>query len=468
MRSTIIFNGKSSDDFGLVVEYFPESVHAARRGELTPIPGRNGVIVREDGSFDSYVQTYQIWFRKTNENPRGTYANARAVADWLLNAREFQRLEDSYEPGFFRLARYSGSLNVETVLRNHGRATIQFDVQPQRYLKLGETEIGIESGVDSGDVYYGAIRIYGIPHGAVSAYMEATTGVLAVGTFRDANNAELGQFYDTPVSIPSGTVRIDCAWNNADSDTVVAFGIVGEDGGRTLIVGVNGTSPIVFNPTQFEARPLLKLVDTSEEPPILPQTLTKNMGTGIASDGSVVPTAHSYADMYTTRPVSVPDGGVAIITGISYAFYDSNGKVLKFYRATPYDARTLLKSKRVLIPSGAATVIVGGEDSGGGQYDTTEAELSLQAARPNPGASAVTINGTTISLDFSVHDTIFLDCDLHDAHYLDGSSANDKVSFSSTLDPYPTFPAFAPGENTVIVRDGDNLDFSIIPRWWAL
>ena len=465
MRGTIIFNGKSSDDFGLVVEYFPESVHAARRGELTPIPGRNGVIVREDGSFDSYVQTYQIWFRKTNENPNDTYTNARAVADWLLNSREFQRLEDSYEPEFFRLARYSGSLNVETVLRNHGRATIQFDVQPQRYLNLGETEISVESSVDDG-VYSGVITLKSIPFGAVSIFVGSSSGsAVYVGNYRNAAGAEIGQaIYETPVPVPDGAVTVTFAWNNAAEDTTLTIGMVDEDGNRKILGGVAGTSPTIFNPTDYEARPLLKFVDTSEEPPIVPQTITAVNDTYIDGSGEVsvwkpIWSGQTGEGYKTCNPVSVSGYAYAFVSGNSYAFYDGNGNVLSFVSGT---SRTGYSNAQVIIPSGAATVVIGTLDG------MPDLDLSLKAARPNPGASAVTINGTTISLDFSVHDTIFLDCDLHDAHYIDGSSANNKVSFTSTIDPYPTFPGFVPGENTVIVRDSGNLNFSIIPRWWVL
>lgn len=153
---------------------------------------------------------------------------------------------------------------------------------------------------------------------------------------------------------------------------------------------------------------------------------------------------------------------------ISYAFFDSNGKLLRFYEATANSAGTYLKSTRVIVPDNAVSVIVGGVDESGGDYNVTLAALSLQAKRHSPGAAAVTINGIAINLDFSEHDTILLDCDLHDAQYIDGSSANNEVSFTSDIDPYPTFPKFYPGDNSVIVRDGANIRFSVFPRWWIL
>ena len=373
MRSTIYFNGKSSADFGLIVEYYPESVHAARRGELIPIPGRNGVIIREDGAYDTYQQTYQIWFRNTLN--RDTFQTARDVAEWLLGASGFCRLEDTYEPEHFRLARFVGPLNIETVLRDHGRATLEFDVQPQRYLKSGETPISYEG------------------------------------------------------------------------DSTTSFSIT--------------------NPTRFEARPLLKFIDTSTEPSIVPQTLVDNDDTYIDVSGEVENWKAAWEGQespgyVTCEPVSVTGYAYAFVTGNSYAFYDENDHVLSFVPDYYKAQRVQMNNVQVIIPAGAATVVIGSEDG------KPSMALSLKAARPNPGVAAVTINGTTVNLDFSAHDTIFLDCDLHDAYYIDGSNANAAVSFASNVTDYPTFPGLAPGLNTIIPGDGSNLDFELTPRWWTL
>lgn len=372
MRSTIYFDGKSSADFGLIVEYFPESVHAARRGELIPIPGRNGVIVREDGAFDTYTQQYQVWFRNTMG--RDTYQKARDVAEWLLSASGFCRLEDTYEPEHFRLARFVGPLNVETVLRNHGRVTLEFDVQPQRYLKIGETPISYEG----------------------------------------------------------------------DSSTVFS----------------------ITNPTMFESRPLLKFTDTSVTPQFVHKTLTMRDDYIIDANGSVYETTDASAlGVYaTSNPVDVSGAAKATISGNGYAFYDSNGQTRSggFVRTGGfYDGMSVLRT--VVVPSWASTIVVS-ENKG---HDRS-ADLYTQDPRPNPGTSAVTINGITINLDFSEHDTIFLDCDLHDAYYDDGSNANAAVSFASSIDAYPTFPGLSPGLNTIIPGDGSSLDFELTPRWWTL
>lgn len=466
---SITFNGQCSDELHCVVEYYPNPVRPERRGQLIVIPGRNGAIVNEEGVFATYSQSYEVHLDARGGN---LYRYSRDLAAWLLGSSGFCRLEDSYEPDVYRLARYAGPLDLQSaVLANHGRATITFEVQPQRYLKCGEAAIQVRSGKDVGGLYYGSIAVEPIPFGTKAVYVECLSGsAVCMGNYRDESGGEIGVgIYDTPVPVPDGAAEVTCGWSNASEDSVIVMGIVDANGDKTPLCGALGTSPVVFNPSQHEARPLLQFADTSIEPPVVQKTLSKVSGSYIFKDGTVHPTAwRSQTGMYTTEPVPLSGGGYAIVTGISYAFLDASGKMLKFYEATAKNAGTYLKNARVIVPDNAASVIVGGVDESGGDYNVSIAALSLQAKRQSPGAAAVTINSIAINLDFSEHDTIFLDCDLHDAYYTDGTSANNKISFESVVDPYPTFPGLAPGPNTVVVRDGANLRFSIVPRWWIL
>jgi len=369
LRSTIYFNGKSSADFGLIVEYYPESVHAARRGELISIPGRNGVIIREDGAYDTYSQTFQIWFRNTLN--RDTFQTARDVAEWLLGASGFCRLEDTYEPEHFRLARFVGPLNVETVLKNHGRATLEFDVQPQRYLKSGETPL----------------------------------------TF------------------------------------------------------TGGASATIMNPTQFEARPLLKFSNVSSSPNPEVQTLTMRENYVILPSGKVRDTSTINPGYAVSNPVNCSGKEFAQITGNGYAFYDSNGETREggFSPTGGWSNGATRTNYRLQVPSWASTIVVSRAKGSSSQVG-----LSLVAYRDNPGAAAVNINGTVVNLDFAESDVIYLDCDLHDAYYEGGGNANSMVSFSSSVTAYPTFPGLVPGVNTIIPSGAPNLDFELTPRWWTV
>ena len=371
MTGTITFNGTASSNFGLIVEKLPPSIHAARRGDLITIPGRNGVIVRADGSFETYQQEYQISFSQAAMN-RDPYRTARDIAVWLLGASGFCRLEDGFEPDHFRMARYSGGFDVGEVLIEYGKATLTFDVQPQRYLKSGETPIRYE--------------------------------------------------------------------------------------------GVSGRPYGILNPTQFESRPLLKFVDTTTEPQYVAQTLTMRDYYFIDRNGNVISfydaqdVDPSLIGSKASVPVSCSGKEFAKITGNGFSFLDADGKPRGLRAAT---GSVNLVDFVVAVPSWAVTVSVS-------THENDPVALSLRDKRPNPGDAAVQINGITINLDFSDHDTIFLDCDLHDAYYADGTSANAAVSFTSRVTNYPTFPSLSPGVSTIIPGDGSNLDFELTPRWWTL
>ena len=370
MTGTIIFNGTSSEDFGLIVEKLPPSVHASLRGDLISIPGRNGVIVREDGSFDTYQQEYQISFTQAAQN-RDPYAAAREIAVWLLGASGFCRLEDGFEPEHFRLARYSGEYTVDTVLMEYGKATLTFDVQPQRYLKSGETPL----------------------------------------TF------------------------------------------------------TGGASATIMNPTQFEARPLLKFSNVSSSPNPEVQTLTMRENYVILPSGKVHDASTINPGYAVSNAVNCSGKEFAVITGDGYAFYDSNGETREggFSPTGRWSNGATRTNYRLQVPAWASTIVVSrasGRDA--------QVALSLVAYRDNPGAAAVNINGVVVNLDFTESDVIYLDCDLHDAYYEGGGNANSMVSFSSSVTAYPTFPGLVPGVNTIIPSGAPNLDFELTPRWWTL
>lgn len=367
-----IFNGTRSDDMGLLIASDPVSVHPARRGELFPIPGRNGSIVREDGSYDTYTVTYDVLL-DSKDKASDVYAHAREVAVWLLGSRGFCRLEDSYEPEYFRLARCAAQMSVENRLARFGRAQISFEVQPQRYLKSGET----------------------------------------------------------PLTFTGGSVST------------------------------------ITNPTQFEARPLLRFTDTASTPPFVPVSITLNNDYIINSAGAVVD-ASADASMLgyaVSNPVSCVGKEYARVTGNGYSFLDSNGNSRSggFSKTGGWSNDSTRENYQVTVPPWASTIVVSR-----GRNASDPAALALKDFRPNAGAAALTINGTTVNLDFSAKGTIFLDCDLYDAYYEDGSNANNAVSFSSYVDAYPTFPRLVSGVNTIVPNDGSILDFELVPRWWTL
>ena len=140
MLNYFVFNGKSSRDFGIYIEKSPDSVHAERRGESFSVAGRNGSEVNEDSTFENYNQTYEVGWKKEFE--RDAYQVSNDIASWLLGSSGYCRFEDTYEPEFFRMARFANPMSVNTLLnRRYGKTKLIFDFQPQRFLKNGEKAV---------------------------------------------------------------------------------------------------------------------------------------------------------------------------------------------------------------------------------------------------------------------------------------------------------------------------------------
>ena len=136
MIGFFIFNGVNSRDHGIYIESYPQSCHAPRRGTLYEIAGRNGSGVDEDGTYSTYTQPYNINLREGAA--RRADLRSSDLAQWLTGEPGFLRLEDSFEPEYFRMARFAGPVTIDQILGRWGRARIEFECQPERYLVSGE------------------------------------------------------------------------------------------------------------------------------------------------------------------------------------------------------------------------------------------------------------------------------------------------------------------------------------------
>ena len=139
----ISWAGRSSDDVHVIVERYPSVTLAARKMDAQSVPGRNGDLIFPQEAFDNYVQPYNIYVSAERIRlPRAM----REVASWLCGPKGYQKLEDSYDVETYRRAYYAGPLDVESVLHKFGRATIEFNCQPQRFLRVGDLAVQAVQG----------------------------------------------------------------------------------------------------------------------------------------------------------------------------------------------------------------------------------------------------------------------------------------------------------------------------------
>lgn len=165
----IKFNGLLSTDYGIVVEKPPNYIAAEKECEIVHVPGRNGDVVIEYDSYQNVNRTYEI---AVGEVDADFPSLANSVYEWLHSCRGYARLEDDYEPAFYRMAMYQEESTMTNLLAQAGRATINFNCKPQRFLVSGETEVSFSS---SGSIvnptnFYAkpVITVYGSGNGIIT------------------------------------------------------------------------------------------------------------------------------------------------------------------------------------------------------------------------------------------------------------------------------------------------------------
>lgn len=143
----IKFAGIRSDEMNLIVEHYPQKQFPERSYEVIEVPGRDGDVLIDNGNFKNYRQTYSV-FIDANDPDEATYQLVtRKIAEWLLSNPGYQRLEDSYDPEFYRMAYYSGGSNFSNFFNTYGRGSIEFTCAPRRYYKTGDEEIALTYGM---------------------------------------------------------------------------------------------------------------------------------------------------------------------------------------------------------------------------------------------------------------------------------------------------------------------------------
>lgn len=134
----IVYNGVSTDDYDIQVEYFPDYEIPEREYEAVHVPGRNGDILIDKGSYKNVARSYNIGFGSYSES----YASqCRKFLKWLYTSNGYARLEDSYDPEVYRMAAYGGASSIQNIYDQAGRITIQFSCKPQKFLKIGDIPV---------------------------------------------------------------------------------------------------------------------------------------------------------------------------------------------------------------------------------------------------------------------------------------------------------------------------------------
>lgn len=219
---TVIFNGISSEDYGIQVEHPPEYAYPQRDYNIQHVPGRNGDVVLDEGSYQNVERTYELAI--------GSYKGdftvlANCISEWLHSAIGYARLEDSYEPDYYRMAFYEEAGEIENIYQHAGRITVNFNCKPQRFLKSGDRAV-VFSGNRS---IYNPTRFRSLP---IITVKGTGSGVLHIGD------------YNISISSIGGNIIIDssiqdCYYGTSNKNSVVEMN---DKGYPQFLPGMNSIS----------------------------------------------------------------------------------------------------------------------------------------------------------------------------------------------------------------------------------
>lgn len=136
------YDGVSSIDFGIYVDSVEIYKSAARSISEITVPGRNGTLTYDENRFENVSITENCYIKE------GAPANLKKLQEHLLSSTGYRRLEDSYDPEFYRMARYVSETGFDILSIRHisGTFSLPFDCMPQRFFKTGEEITTLSSG----------------------------------------------------------------------------------------------------------------------------------------------------------------------------------------------------------------------------------------------------------------------------------------------------------------------------------
>ncbi len=175
MINFLTYAGKSTSSYGIWISGEGTYDAPERNVQMQEVPGRNGDLLFDMGNFKNVTVSYPAAIK--TDMP----SKLRDFVNFAGSQIGYQRLEDTYHPYEYRMARFKSNLGVDTFgyMNRGGQFTLEFDCKPQRFLKSGEDPIEFTA---NGTLYnrteFNAkpmLRIYGTGAGTVGIGSQTIT-----------------------------------------------------------------------------------------------------------------------------------------------------------------------------------------------------------------------------------------------------------------------------------------------------
>lgn len=402
------FDGINSLSYGVIIS--GEGVFDApkRRAERISVPGRNGDLILDEGVFDNIRVSYPAFIVARNEAE--FRERFQAFRSMLLSRASYVKLTDSYHGDEYRMAAYLDGLEVDPKLHNKaGNFTLTFDCKPQRFLKIGEIPVPIESG----DTITNPTLFDAKP---LVKFNASSSGSITIGD-------KVVQFYNAPLGLIPLGIDVGAQYESAsDTQQVVTFSGSYNIGDAFTIEGAKATltliapdviHSIVFNGVDLAYNPY----ESKTSGRISTQTWEEKAETSFVIGTSKTVTKNS--SIYITF------GGSTYTVGIRLTIVYSGGNQIQ-YRWT-------------IVPNGSGVTY--------GQIDIKSNYSIICDSTAN-----------------SLTGDLYMDLDIGEAYRIENGNVVSINNFTNLGGELPTLP---PG-STTISYDNAISNVEITPRWWRV
>jgi len=141
---TFTFNGVRAADYGIYVTDVNVFNSAARDVEYIQIPGRDGAFALDRGRFQNISVVYKCAMTQDTDEDFATAISEFRNA--IASTKGYKRLEDDIHTDEYRMGVFSKGLEAPTLNTKTATFDVEFNCQPQRFLKSGETAVSVSSG----------------------------------------------------------------------------------------------------------------------------------------------------------------------------------------------------------------------------------------------------------------------------------------------------------------------------------
>ena len=142
LNETFYLDGIDARSAGIQLQEPIEFSEAVPISKAQTIPGRNGDLIWETGSYENRGASASCFCLQKDVEKA-----ISAAGRFLMSKKGYRRLETSDDPDHFWMARVENSPQIAMRLRALAPFDIDFDCKPQRFVKSGENPITFDSDV---------------------------------------------------------------------------------------------------------------------------------------------------------------------------------------------------------------------------------------------------------------------------------------------------------------------------------